>query len=112
MTPLFAPPSLEVLSEAADDLLREHLERFTDPEQSEHCEWAAGLDHLPVADAETVAIHVFLAQPAFGAQASNPVTEGAKESAVVGGQFPGGCHLTRLGQHEQIYHEHRYVFLS
>lgn len=112
MRDLFAPPLLEVLAQAADDLLGENFEGFTNPEQSKHRERPARLDHLPVADAETVVVHVFLAQLAVGAQGSNPVTEGAKEPAVVGRQIPGGCHLTRLGEHEQIHHEHRCVFLS
>jgi hypothetical protein len=45
--------------------------------------------------AEPVGIHILLAQPAFGSQASDSVAEGAKESRIVTRQVSAGAQVFR-----------------
>jgi len=109
MTQLFALAFAKMLGETGDELFRGYLKRLADAQQREHGERAAGLDHLPMAHAEVVGIHVFLGELALDAQRSNPVAQGAEETGVVGWEVSAGGHLLRLPTHEQKEHEHKDV---
>ncbi len=107
---LLALSFAQMLAELGEKLLRRNLKRLTDSQQREHRKRPSGLDHLPMTNAEAVGIHVFLTQLAFRSQASDSMTECAKESRIVSRQFSAGAHLFRLRQHEQEHHEHTYGF--
>jgi hypothetical protein len=109
MSGLFAFALAKVLAETCDELFRGNLEGLADAQQREHGERAARLDHLPVAHAEVVGIHVFLAKLARDAQRSNAVAQGAKETVIAGRKVSAGAHSLRLPVHEQKEHEHRYA---
>jgi hypothetical protein len=82
-----------------------NFEGFANSQHGKHREGPSGLDHLPMPHAEPVGLHILLAQPAFGSQASDSVAEGAKESRIVTRQVSAGAHLSRLSQHEQRHHD-------
>jgi hypothetical protein len=103
-------PPAKMLAEFGDKLLRRDLKRLADSQQREHRKRSPGFDHLPVSHAETIGIHVFLAQFAFRSQASDSMTESAKEPRIVSWQVSAGAHLSRLSQDEQEHHEHTYGF--
>jgi hypothetical protein len=109
MTQLFALACAKVLAEARDELFRGNVERLADAKQREQGEGAASFDHLPMAHAEVVGIHVFLAELARDSQGSNPVAQGTEETDIVGWEFSAGGHPLRLPAHEQKEHEHNCV---
>jgi hypothetical protein len=107
---LLSLPLAKVLGETGDELFRGNLKRLADAQECEHGERAAGLDHLPMAHAEVVGIHIFLGEFAFDAPQPNSVAQGAEEAGIVSWEVSAGGHPLRLPTHEQKHHEQGYVF--
>ena len=111
-SPLFTFRRPEVVSEPADHLFRLDLEYFANPEEREQSDRAAGLNHLPVTHAEAVRHHILLRQMAFRTVTADAMPQRTEIVRVTAGKFSGGAHYSKVGPHEQKYHEQKDVMRS
>jgi hypothetical protein len=100
---------LALAKKPSHELLWLNVEGLANPQQREQRRGASGLDHLPVADAETVGNHVLLAQFALRAIRADTMAKGAEETLVACRKFPGRAHHSKLRSHEHNDHEQNCV---
>jgi len=90
------PAFAQVVRETGEKFFEGHVERFANSQQREHGNRTPGLDILPVANAETIEDHIFLAQATFRSVRPNAVAQGAEEASVVGRQVSVGTHTSSV----------------
>ena len=73
-----------MMTQPRHQLLGSEAEGVADPQQREDGAGASGLNHLPVAQAEAVTDHVFLAQFAIHPVGPDAMAQGAEEARVTG----------------------------
>lgn len=78
-------------------LLDRRVKRLADAQEREDSDGAAGLDHLPMADAEAVGNHILLAQFARGTVTADFVTEPPKKTGVMSREFSACPHILKAG---------------
>ena len=91
------------------ELLDRNIKRLADPQEGEDRDGATGFHHLPMADAEAVRNHVFLAQFARSPASPDLVTKASKEAGVMGREFSACPHISKLARDEQKHHEQKCV---
>ena len=98
-----------MLGQSGHDFVDRYVESLAHAKQREYSYGAPRLDHLPMANAESVANHVFLSELPLLPQRPNTVTQRAEETAVVRRKFGGTTHSSTLVLHEQKHHEQKCV---